>query len=171
MHLEFATKQFEGQIHELFCLPQVYEYLADGEAPPREVALDWVASAPTDTEHFGGGLWVLMDGNASTAGGLVRLAGDDNDELELTYIVHPNLWGIGLATRIAHTAMAHAFNTSLTNTVWAGADEPNKASIAVMKKLGMHFRRTVAYPMGSGVEYEMKKEDFTPNKISLIPVK
>lgn len=169
MRLRMANTRDKARIHQLFCLPKVYEYLADGEEPPPGIASDWIASAPADEAHYGGGLWVLVD-DEQNLGGLVRLAGDDNGELELIYILHPRLWGHGLATRMAHTVMMRAFAAKKVTTIWAGADVPNTASIAVMKRLGMQYRREVEYSMGIGVEYHMSAEDFDPDTLKALPI-
>lgn len=171
MNLERADKQHETQIHQLFCVPQVYEFLADGAEPPPSVAADWLAGAGADARNHGGGLWVLQDGSPASVVGLARLAGDEKGELELTYMLHPSLWGKGLATRMAHTVMAAAFKAGRADTIWAGADAPNTASIAVMERLGMRFRRDVEYPMGKGVEYTMQRNRFRPDSFETLPMK
>lgn len=170
MHLRSATPQDEGKIHQLFCVPEVFEYLADGKEPPPSIASAWVNSAAADCAQYGGGLWVLVDGADLCVCGLARLAGDDNGELELTYLLHPSLWGLGFATRMAHTVMKRAFEAGLASTIWAGADAPNKASFAVMTRLGMQFRREVHYPLGIGMEYQMKAEAFNPARIEALPI-
>lgn len=170
MSLRNATPEDEERIHQLFCLPEVFEYLADGEEPPPSVASAWVRAAATDHNRFGGGLWVLVDGLDRNLGGLVRLAGDDNGELELTYLLHPKLWGLGLATRMAHTVMKEAFETGKVSTIRAGSDAPNTASLAVMKRLGMEFWRQVQYLLGAGLEYRMQAGKFDPTRIETLPI-
>ena len=170
MRLRSATLQDEREIHQLFCMPEVFEYLADGKEPPPSIASAWINSAAADLAKYGGGLWVLVDGADLSVGGLVRLAGDDNGELELTYLLHPNLWGLGFATRMAHTVMKRAFGAGLVSTIWAGADAPNQASLAVMKRLGMQFRREVQYPLGTGMEYQMKAGEFDPARVEPLPI-
>lgn len=78
MRLRNATPQDEGKIHQLFCVPEVFEYLADGKEPPPGIASAWVNSAMTDPAEYGGGLWVLVDEADAHVCGLVRLTGDDN---------------------------------------------------------------------------------------------
>lgn len=171
LHLRSATPRDEAQIHQLFCIPEVFEYLADGEEPPPSIAAAWISSAASDEARYGGGLWVLVAEMSPRAEGLVRLTGEGNNgELELTYLLHPSLWGLGLATRMAHTVMRRAFETGLVSTIWAGADAPNQASIAVIKRLGMQFRREVQYPLGRGMEYEKTAGAFDPNSIDPLPI-
>lgn len=167
-YLRVVDPEDEAEVHRLFCVPAVYEYLADGVEPPPSVASSWIAAAPADLDQYGGGLWVLVCRREQRILGLVRLAADSNGELELTYILHPSAWGKGYATRMAHTAMNHAFESGLTSMIWAGADVPNTASIAVMKRLGMRFRREVEYPAGAGVEYVMEAGSFEADRIELL---
>ena len=169
-HLRRVQPGDEAEVHRLLCVPEVYEYLADGVEPPLSITSSWIESAPADLAGYGGGLWALTGPHDKRITGLVRLAPDSNGELELTYILHPRIWGQGLATRMAHAAMHHAFDAGGTSAIWAGADVPNTASIAVMKRLGMEFRRDVEYPAGAGVEYVMEATAFRPDRIPLLPI-
>ena len=156
------------EVHQLLCVPAVYEYLADGVEPPPSVTSDWIAGAATDSACHGGGLWALTCPYEQRILGLVRLADDAKGELELTFLLHPGIWGQGYATRMAHTVMNHAFGTGQVSAIWAGADVPNAASISVMKRLGMQFRREVEYPAGAGVEYVMEAKAFDGGRIEIL---
>ena len=148
-------------LHQLFCVPEVYRFLCDGSAPHLLAAADWVQSSRYDFLEFGIGLWTLMHSTSPEILGAVRLAPPGDDALtELVYLLHPDVWGQGLATRMAHTAMLEAFSNRQIKGVLAGADLPNSKSIEVMKRIGMSFRRYVTYPLGAGVEYVCFKEDF-----------
>ena len=167
-YLRSIRSEDEAEVHRLLCVPKVYEYLADGVEPPLSVTSDWIETATTDSARYGGGLWALTSSREGRILGLVRLSGDANGELELTFILHPGVWGLGYATRMAHTAMKHAFEARLVSAIWAGADVPNTASISVMERLGMKFRREVEYPAGAGVEYAMEAAAFDGGRIELL---
>ncbi len=152
----------EAGVHQLLCVPEVYRFLADGVEPSPTIAANWIGCAPADADS-GGGLWALIDDGRTV--GLVRLAADEGDALELIYLLHPSVWGRGYATRMAQAAMAHAFGTGCVTLIRAGADVPNRASVAVMKRLGMAFRRVVDYPAGEGVEYELGVAAFRRDRI------
>jgi len=160
----------EAEIHRLLCVPEVYQYLADGVEPPPSIASHLVQTAAVDFERHGGGLWALVASQDPKILGLVRLAGEGDGELELTYLLHPAVWGAGYATRMAHTAMHYAFGTGLASAIWAGADLPNTASLAVMQRLGMRFRRNVDYPAGPGVEYVIDAAAFDDERIERLPI-
>ena len=167
-HLRSIGPQDEAEVHQLLCVPEVYQYLADGVEPPPSVTSEWISTAATDSARYGGGLWALTCPRERRILGLVRLSGDAKAELELTYLLHPDTWGLGYATRMAHTVMNQAFGTGLVSTIWAGADDPNVASIAVMKRFGMMFRREVEYPAGPGVEYVMEAAAFDRGRIEIL---
>lgn len=170
MQLRRVRSEDADEIHQLFCVPEVYEFLADGVAPPRSVADSWIDAATIDAARSSGGLWALTRKVNHRIFGLVRLSGATQGRLELTYLLHPEVWGLGHATRMAHTAMAHAFGSGLISAIWAGADAPNAASIAVMKRLGMKYWRSVYYPLGAGLEYIMEATAFDSARIELLSI-
>ena len=106
------------------------------------------------------GLWLLEDGENRTLG-CVRIhePEDEAATCELTYLLDPTAWGRGLATRMARAAIARAFARG-ADSVLAGIDGPNTASLAVVRRLGMRFLRDADYPAGPGVEYVLARVDF-----------
>jgi len=84
---------------------------------------------------------------------------------ELTYVLHPQLWGRGLATAMGWTAMQRAFDSALVETMLAGTDDPNTASVAVMRRLGMRFLRRTRNPRWTGVEYVRQVQDPLPDPV------
>ena len=148
--------QYEAEaeeIHELLCVPEVSEYLADTCKPPPSIAEAWIDQSMDDYLMFGGGLWALEAYGDASVLGLVRLSDIDARAVQLTYLLHPRAWGRGYATRMSRSAMAGVFEVGLANSIWAGADVDNRRSIAVMERLGMTLRSEVRYPAGPGVEY------------------
>jgi len=72
---------------------------------------------------------------------------------------------------MAWTAITHTFLSSQIDSVIAGTDIPNTASIATMRRLGMRFHKDVQYPLGAGVEYVLRRDDVGPvPKPVLIPL-
>ena len=126
-------------LYALCCIPEVYHYLADGAEPPREILRDWVATSHAEFESHGFGVW-LLENDRNELGGCVRLnLTEQPDTAELTYLLHPDYWGQGLATRMSWTVMESAFKKGSVQRILAGADKPNVASIAVMKTFGDAF--------------------------------
>lgn len=145
-------------VYDLFCVPQVYRYLADGQAPTRALTDQWVSEALREREEHELGAWALTD-RASLVG-LVRLAYgiEASRDAELTYVLHPEHWGQGLATEMGAAVIEHGFSCGLTS-ITAGFDVPNAASGRVLERLGFTFARKIAYPAGPGREYVLQASD------------
>ncbi len=160
-----ASEQDVDALYALLCVLEVYRYLSDGVPPPREVAEKWVELNRAENFASGLGLWLLEDGAQGLAG-CVGLDADSRPRTaELVYVLHPAYWGQGLATRMSWTAVEHVFRERLLDQIVAGADAPNQASIAVMRRLGMKYLRTVQYPLGPGVEYVLRHDDPKPTPL------
>ena len=63
---------------------------------------------------------------------------------------------------MACTAITHAFLSLEIDSVIAGADLANRASFAVMRRLGTRFHNDVEYPLGTRVEYVLHRDDAGP---------
>jgi RimJ/RimL family protein N-acetyltransferase len=63
---------------------------------------------------------------------------------------------------MAWTTITHAFLSSQIDSVIAGTDLANTASLAVMRRIGMRFHKEVHYPLGAGVEYVQHWDDTRP---------
>ncbi len=107
-------------------------------------------------------MWVL-DGLSAGCVGCAELRPYPlADAAEVTYLLDPSHWGQGLAARMVWTVIARAFHASRIDTVVAGADVANAASLALMRRLGMRFHREVRYPLGAGFEYVLRRRDSCP---------
>jgi [ribosomal protein S5]-alanine N-acetyltransferase len=164
-HLRRVAGTDTDALHELLCIPEVYRYLADNVKPPRAGVEQWIAQSDRDFNSCGIGLWLLEDGRGQLAG-CVRLEVDaPGRSAELSYVLHPQFWGLGLATRMSWSAIQLAFARNTIDHIIAGADSPNTASFAVMRRLGMTFLRDVQYPMGPGAEYIFHRTDPAPSPV------
>jgi RimJ/RimL family protein N-acetyltransferase len=150
------------RLHELFVVPLVYRYLADGVPPARHITSAWIERSAQDRAQADVGLWLLVDADDRIAGCVRTHLLDALHTAELTYVLHPGLWGRGLATRMGWTAMQAAFDDGRIERVIAGTDDPNVASRAVMERLGMRFLRTTRNPRWTGVEYFRGRDDAPP---------
>jgi ribosomal-protein-alanine N-acetyltransferase len=164
-HLRRVADADTTALYDLLCLPEVYRYLADHAVPPRSVVEDWIAHSHHDFKERGSGLWVL-ENSAGQLAGCVRLeAKPASRSADLTYVLHPQFWGMGVATRMRWSVMQRAFAGNSLDQIIAGADDPNTASFAVMHRLGMTFLRPVQYPAGPGKEYIFRRTDPAPSPV------
>ncbi len=162
MHLRPVRAGDLQRLHELMSMPEVYRYLADDEVPPVSVIKEWIDGSLADFAASDLGLWLLEDGGPRPLGCVLLQVDGASRRAELTYALDPRGWGRGLATRMAWFAIERALEGDHVDEIWAGADEPNTASIAVMRRLGMRFLRSVEYPKHPGVEYGFRSGDPAP---------
>ena len=149
-------------LHTLEANPLVYRYLFDGVAPNKEFIARAVAQSVANAGGTGLGMWFLEDVSTRYAGCVELRPYPSPRSAELIYLLDPKYWGQGLALRMAWTAITYAFLSSQIDYVIAGADLPNAASLALMRRLGMRFHKDVQYPLGAGVEYVIHRNDVGP---------
>jgi [ribosomal protein S5]-alanine N-acetyltransferase len=149
-------------LHALTAIPLVYRYLFDGVPPDREFIARRVAESVANAGETGLGMWFLEDVSTRYAGCVELRPYPSPRSAELIYLLDPRYWGQGLALRMAWTAITRAFLSSQIDSVIAGTDLPNTASLAVMRRLGMRFHKDVQYPLGTGVEYVLHRDDVGP---------
>ena len=160
--LRRASLDDTESIHSQLCKPKVYRYLADNKKPSIHVIEDWLEKSAIDFERFGVGLWILNKHDEQVSGCVSLAVDEPARSAELVYLLDPALWGQGLATRMGWTAITVALKKDVVDRIVAGADVPNLASIAVIKRLGMQFWREVEYPLGKGVEYVYDRKQAPP---------
>ena len=166
-YLQPAVANDATALHVLLSTPQVYQYLLDGTAPDYSEVAQWIESSQSNAATLPGcGLWLLQSDAAPLAGFVGLKPYPEPATVELTYALHPKFWRMGLAARMGWTMMTQAFqNHKNIDRVIAGADKPNTASVAVMRRLAMAFLRTVEYPLGPGVEYIFRCTDTPPDPL------
>jgi RimJ/RimL family protein N-acetyltransferase len=100
---------------------------------------DWTDGAATK-------LWsaVLPGAGVVGNGGLRRVTASCQ---EISYIVHPDWWGGGLATEIARLLAAFAFAELGAERVQATCHPDNLASAAVLARIGMQYEGTLRHTM------------------------
>jgi [ribosomal protein S5]-alanine N-acetyltransferase len=149
-------------LYALATIPLVYRYLFDGEPPSREYIAKRLAQRVSDSAVGCFGLWFLQDGPHHYAGCVELRPYDTQRTAEITWLLHPDIWGRGLALRMAWSVIEAAFESGQTDAVIAGADLPNLASLALMRRLGMRIHQNVTYPLGIGAEYILHRGDAGP---------
>jgi RimJ/RimL family protein N-acetyltransferase len=160
-----------GGLHALAGKPLVYRYIFDGVAPDREFIARRMALSVPGAAQSGFGMWLLEDQSKQCSGCVELRHYPSPGSAELTYLLDPDRWRQGLAVRMAWTAITQAFLSSQIGAIIAGADLPNAASFAVMRRLGMRFHKDVQYPLGAGVEYVLHRDDAGPvPRPALIPL-
>jgi RimJ/RimL family protein N-acetyltransferase len=129
---------------ELFCDPEVCEFLWDGANTPRQAMHYAEAIVKLDLmkSHFGH--WAIQDKNTSEIHGWTELSKlrpweGASDEIALSYVLRRQSWGCGIATEAAGRLLKCAFEVQRLERVMAVTMAGNLPSQRVLTKLGLHF--------------------------------
>ena len=107
----------------------------------------------------GMGRWAAVDAATDEFLGWCGLLRLDAGEVDLGYRYRRAVWGRGLATEAANACVAYAFQELRVATLVAQARTANVASIRVMQKLGLRFRRSFDLDGVPAVTYALARED------------
>ena len=143
--------------HALVTDAHVKRYLFDGETMPREWCVEAIETSRRSFDATGLGLWLIRDAAAGAAIGFCGfwLFAELGPEQQLLYAFTAEASGRGLATEAGRALIAEARRQGMA-TIVSAVDEPNRASIRVLEKLGFEpsgsvpgaFGRTLLFRLG-----------------------
>jgi RimJ/RimL family protein N-acetyltransferase len=123
--------------HALVVDEHIRRYLLDGEVLPPAWSAERIADSRASFANCGVGLWIARDrktGEAIGFCGFLEL-GEPGVEQQLVYAVLESRTGQGLATEMAAACIARARAAGF-NSVSAGVDAVNVASVRLLERLG-----------------------------------
>jgi RimJ/RimL family protein N-acetyltransferase len=124
--------------------PAVARWLPAASGDPLEAARRSIERFADAWRQRGHAPWgVFLDDRLIGHGGLNFVP--EFDQTEVLWALHPDAWGRGYATEVARAALAYGFETLRRDLIFAITLPDNLASQAVMKRLGLTYRRRVAY--------------------------
>jgi RimJ/RimL family protein N-acetyltransferase len=82
-------------------------------------------------------------------------------ETEVLWALHPDFWGQGYATEMARAALIFGFTTLRLELIFAMTMPDNTASQAVMRRLGLVYRKNVVYKGFDAVWLDITREKWT----------
>jgi len=124
--------------------PAVSKWLPPAQGDPLEAALGSIARFAAGWQERQRAPWgVFRDGELIGHGGLNFVP--EFGETEVLWALHPDAWGKGYATEVARAALGYGFDTLGLELIFAITLPDNVASQAVMKRLGLTYRRRVEY--------------------------
>jgi len=143
-------------LHLIFIEPSVRRYLLDDTVVP----LDWVdeeiESSAARFQSEGAGLWTIRRIDSDEPIGFVGFRPFfDPPQRQLLYGLLPEAWGHGFATESAQAVMDFAFTELGFDKIVAATDRPNRASEAVMRRLGMTLSHVTDDDSGGTVFYSI----------------
>jgi RimJ/RimL family protein N-acetyltransferase len=151
VHLRRVRLADWPRIHEWARRPDVTQYQAWG--PNRAVETrEYVVAAIEAAHQLPQVRHVLSVVQSDLVVGLVELTVVDAEAgiAEIGYAVHPDVWGVGIATEAARHAVRFAFDELGMRVVTATCDTTNVASARVLEKLGMQLERTIPHDVWVG---------------------
>jgi [ribosomal protein S5]-alanine N-acetyltransferase len=80
--------------------------------------------------------------------------------LELLFGVKSNQWNRGIASESSHSVIRYGFETLNFQAIQASADVANAASIRVLEKLGMSFRRRAIVDGLDTLFYTLRRSNY-----------
>ncbi|WP_163833665.1 GNAT family N-acetyltransferase [Spartinivicinus ruber] len=136
-------------------------YLPLGEPYPKNKVKAYLSNRLSHWQQHGFGTFILsLVETGKTIGycGLEHVL--DSDFIDIRYGLTRHTWGQGLAVEAASTCVAYGFDTLQLTEIYGAAVPENKASIAILTKLGMtsapHFD-----VYGEAVAgFSIKREDY-----------
>jgi RimJ/RimL family protein N-acetyltransferase len=149
------------QLALLLSDPDVVKYVGDGQPSGREEAARALESISKHWETHGFGRWAVVDkssGEFIGFGGLRSLFGTP----EVVYHFAKAYWGKGYASEMARAVLRFGFEERGFDRIVAITKPQNAASIRVMDKVGLRFEKHARYYDIDVVQYEIKREEFTP---------
>jgi len=145
--------------------PEVAKWLLPAAGDRLDAARAAIERYAASWRERGYGPWgVFRDGCLIGNAGLNFVA--EFGETEVLWAFHPDAWGQGFATEAARSALDFGFGTLGLATVFAMTRPDNIASQAVMKRLGLTYRKDVVYRDIDSVWFDIDRDAFGKSKRS-----
>jgi len=141
--------------------PEVRRFLWDDRVLELATVDDVIARSVASLAADGFCLFALRLRDAEAligACGLWRI--QPGAEPEILYSLEPSAWGRGLVTEAARGVIDDAFSRLGHARVLARADAPNRASLAVMERLGMRYAGEEVNGAQRLVSYSLARDDW-----------
>lgn len=139
--------------------PEVARWLLPAAGDTLDAARAGIARFAAGWRERGYGPWgVFHDGRLVGQAGLNFVP--EFEATEVLWSLHPNAWGHGFATEAGGAAIAFGFGTLGLPLIFAVTRPDNRASQAVMRRLGLSYRKNVVYRGIESVWFEVGREAF-----------
>jgi RimJ/RimL family protein N-acetyltransferase len=145
LHLRtWSGEDFEA-LRRLTADPEVMRYISVGAPWSGAQTRAFIDRQIANAREHGFCLWALQE---KASGELIGQTGlqylGTSGEVEIGWWLRRDRWGRGLATEAAHAALRFAFEGAGLKRVVAIANPANRASHAIMEKIGLRFVRAAS---------------------------
>ncbi len=131
--LRYARSEDLAAMHAVLSDTRAMEWWSTPPHDAMEQTRVWLDSMIAGNAEGADDFVIERDGQVIGKAGFFRLP-------DVGYILHPDHWGLGLASEAVGAAVAHLFATRAVDDLTADVDPANQASIRLLEKLG--FVRT-----------------------------
>jgi len=137
--------------------PDVAKWLSPTDTDPVAAASAAIARFELSWQDRRYAPWGLFrDGALIGHGGLNWVP--EFGETEVLWALHPDAWRQGYATEMARAALDYGFRDLGLELIFAMTRPDNRASQAVMERLGMGYRKNVVYRGVDAVWLDISRE-------------
>ena len=131
-------------LYALYCDPEVIKYIPDAPQSYHDTReeLEWYLQGYPKSPQLG--LWATIykeTGKYIGLFGLLPVTMDEQDEVELAFIIHRDFWGQGLGTEGAQAILEYGFEKLGLSRLICLMDKDNMAAIRVAEKIGLSFEK------------------------------
>ena len=137
LELQPAELDDLGRLHSLWIDPHIRRFLFDDREINREDAEVLVRASVRDFAECGYGIWLVLEKGFPELAGFAGLLRSDDSSPNVVYGIRLGLTGRGYATEAASAVLYYSLEVLHLREIRADVDEPNRASIRVLGKLGM----------------------------------
>ncbi|GEP55783.1 GNAT family N-acetyltransferase [Reyranella soli] len=124
--------------------PEVAKWLPPAQGDPFDAARATISRFAAAWQERRYAPWGVFLGDRLIGHGGLNFV-PEFEATEVLWALHPDAWGRGYATEVARAALAYGFDTLELDLIFAITLPDNLASQAVMKRLGLTYRRRVDY--------------------------
>ena len=139
--------------------PAVAQWLIGAAGEPLPAALRAIAYFADLWEQDGHAPWGLFLKDGGHEGRLIGHGGlriiPEFAATEVLYALHPDAWGQGYASELGRASLRFGFQTRRLPSIFAITKPDNAASQAVMRRLGMTYRKDTVYKDVQAVWFEI----------------
>lgn len=129
LHLRSARPDDAEPLHDIFRRPEATRYWSTPPHEDLDVTREWLAGMIAIPEGQGEDFIIEHEGRVVGKAGLFRFP-------EVGYILHPDVWGQGLAREAMGAVLERAFSVHRLPRIIADVDPRNAASLAMLGRLG-----------------------------------
>lgn len=150
-------------LFELDSDPEVHRFLGNKPVSDKEQIVAVINFIRQQYIDNGVGRWAIVDKKTNDFIGwtglkfVTELTNYRRNYYDLGYRLIKRYWGQGIATETAFASLDYGFNTLKLEEIFAAAHVENKASNAVLKKVGFQYIERFTYDNDPHNWYRIKK--------------